>query len=99
MKPSWINVELSGASGTPPCGVITCGKLVAALEGAEEDPAEVAVMMLEAGVKAVAESVPVGLMLSGAFDVETTAGVVSALVWFAAGGGTTEVGVTAGVMD
>ena len=96
-----MSVELSGAGGTPPCGAITRGTLDASeeLDGLVEVPAEVAVMMLEAGINAVAESVPVGLMLSGAFDVDTTTGVVSALVELATIGGMTEVGVGAEVIE
>ena len=64
-----------------------------------EVPVDVATMMLEAGVNAVAESVPVGLMLWGAFDVDATTGVVSALVVLATTGGITEVGVGAEVIE
>ena len=84
MKPIWIKVELSGAAGTPPCGVMTrgsCDGIAEELEvGAVEEPeADVADWILDWGVRAVAVSVPVGLILSGAV-VEALLGVTSALV-------------------
>ena len=89
---------MSGASGTPPSGVITRGRelgiadaVAVAVDGF--DLLGLAVMMLGAGVKAVFVSVPVGLMVSGAL-VGITVGVDSGEVSLTTGGG-----LNAGVFD
>ncbi len=82
-----MSVELSGASGTPPSGVMTRGSedeiAVALLDGAWEFVfvALGAIIMLDAGVKAVFVSVPVGLMVAGILVLGITGvGVVMASV-------------------
>lgn len=67
MKPSWIKVPLSGATGTPPLGWIIRGReegiVVAVLDSASPVAEDEAVIMIELCSKDVSEFVAVGLML------------------------------------
>ena len=94
-------MEFSGAGGIPPSGWMTLGSevgMTAAL--VEDDPevgaVEVAVMILESGIKVVMESVPVGLtVFVGGAEVVGRVVIGSVLVKFPANAG--GVGVSVGV--
>lgn len=98
-----MSVEFSGASGTPPSGVMTRGSddgiADAVVEGACEFGlvALGATMMLDAGVKAVLVSVPVGLMVAGMLVVGMAGvGVEIASVVLSLTTGGVKVGVAVG---
>ena len=103
-----MSVELFGAFGTPPSGVITRGRVDGIVEALVDGACEFfgfvalgATMMLDAGVKAVLVSVPVGFIVVGTLVVGTTGGGVemASVVLSLTTGGGVNVGVAVGGGD